>query len=56
MIQVFTTNTPASRAGPELTTQFSEWKKSFERGINIISIHTNSNQYGWMLTVLYECR
>jgi hypothetical protein len=61
MIKVFTSgNFPYARdtqpsAGDDLTQQFQTWVKTFEpNGIKIESIHTNSNEYGWMLTVLYS--
>jgi hypothetical protein len=55
MIKVFTTdNEPNNnKAGDDLTSQFNSWIASNEP-IEIISIHTNSNSYGWMLTILYK--
>jgi hypothetical protein len=61
MIKVFTSGeSPSGRqtrpsAGNDLTQQFEEWVKTFEpNSIKIESIHTNSNSWGWMLTVLYN--
>lgn len=39
-------------AGEDLTTQFDEWFA--DRDIEIINFHTNSNKYGWSLTVHYK--
>ena len=56
MIKVFTTDKSPYSAGNDLTSQFENWQKTFDMGkpIKIISVHTNSNKYGWMLTVVYE--
>jgi len=65
MIKVFTSEKPPyarnyaqgaqPSAGDDLTQQFETWAKTFEpNGIKIESMHTNSNKYGWMLTVLYS--
>jgi hypothetical protein len=63
MIKVFTSGNsayPSKRdgvvvevsAGTDLTDQFEEWFA--ERRVSIVSFHTNSNKYGWSLTVQYE--
>ena len=55
MIVVFTTASTAQNAGEDLTTQFEEWKKSLgHECIEIINFHTNSNNFGWMLTIHYK--
>jgi hypothetical protein len=62
MIKVFTSGNsayPTKRdstvieisAGEDLTSQFDEWVG--DRDITIVNFHTNSNQYGWSLTVHY---
>jgi hypothetical protein len=54
MIKVFTTDKSPQHAGDELTRQFETWMASFAPGeIEIISFHTNSNKFGWSLTVHY---
>lgn len=52
MIKVFTSGKEAYSAGEDLTTQFDEWFA--DRDIEIINFHTNSNKYGWSLTVHYK--
>jgi hypothetical protein len=54
MIKVFTTGKDPGSAGDELTRQFEEWKNSFAREIEVLSINSNSNKYGWMLIVNYK--
>ena len=62
MIKVFTSGKDASvatrngevvdiSAGEDLTAQFNDWFA--DRDLEIINFHTNSNQYGWSLTVHY---
>lgn len=53
MIKVFTTGESPLHAGNALTTMFEEWIKT-NPYIKIVNMHTNSNKYGWMLTVHYE--
>jgi hypothetical protein len=63
MIKVFTSGNnayPSKRdgvivevsAGEDLTVQFDEWFA--DRDLEIINFHTNSNKYGWSLTVHYK--
>jgi hypothetical protein len=55
MVKVFSTSFGADTAGHELTKQFNDWKESFgPNSIEIENIHTTSNSYGWMLTVVYK--
>ena len=53
MIQVFTTGSGPENAGDNLTGQFNEWYKHVGK-VTIISAHTNSNKFGWMLTIHYK--
>jgi len=55
MIKVFTSGKDSNNAGEDLTSQFEEWKNSFSPNrIEIKGVHTNSNKFGWMLTIHYE--
>ena len=54
-VKVFTTGNSANAAGETLTNMIEEWRKSFERGIDIIAIHSNSNKFGWMVVITYKC-
>lgn len=55
MIIVFTTGMSANEAGQDLTKQFEDWKNSLNHEcIEIINLHTTSNNFGWMLTVHYK--
>lgn len=56
MIKVFTTNEGPenNRAGNKLTEMFETWRNSLATNLEVISFHTNSNKYGWSLTVLYK--
>lgn len=57
MIKVFTTEHEPKTAGDILTDKFEEWVKTFEPNtIEIINLHTNSNKYGWMLTIHYKIK
>lgn len=52
-IKVFTSNEDAETAGDVLTAQIELWKASYTRGLMINNIHTNSNEYGWMIVITY---
>jgi hypothetical protein len=55
MIKVFTSVKNSVYVGDDLTSQFEEWKNSFSPNrIEIKGFHTNSNKFGWMLTIHYE--
>lgn len=55
MIKVFTTEKGPNYAGEDLTNQFDSWlAEGFENKIEIISMHSNSNKYGWMLVINYK--
>lgn len=54
MIKVFTTNLDSSKAGDELTRLYEEWISSLKNIISIKNVHSNSNEHGWMLVILYE--
>jgi len=54
MIKVFTTGVGPLTAGDALTKEYNDWVQTLVKKIEIISIHTSSNKYGWMLTVLYK--
>ena len=54
MVKIFSTNYGPLRAGDELTRQFKEWKTGFEPNtIEVLNMHSTSNKYGWMLTIVY---
>lgn len=54
MIKVFTTGEGPYSAGGCLTKQFESWEAGFDNGIEIISIESSSNKYGWMLVIHYK--
>lgn len=54
MIKVFTTNESSLNAGTCLTKKFESWVESLTTSIEIINIHSNSNNYGWMLVIQYK--
>ena len=55
MIQVFSTGRGGSEAASYLNEQLEEWKKGFgNNSIEIISFHTTSNKWGFMLTIHYK--
>lgn len=57
MIKVFTTEHSPKTAGDDLTDKFKEWQKTFEPNIiEIVNMHTNSNKFGWMLTIHYKIK
>lgn len=58
MIKVFTTNVSAGSnlAGEKLTEQFNKWvesRKQEKMRVDIVSMHSNSNKFGWMLVIQY---
>lgn len=55
MIKVFTTGKVPETAGDDLTNKFQEWVKTFEPNtIEVLAIDSNSNKFGWMLTIHYK--
>jgi len=54
VIKVFTTSSSPDRAGNDLTNQYDAWLSNLGYKIEIISIHSNSNKYGWMLVIQYK--
>jgi hypothetical protein len=55
MIKVFTSGHEPETAGNDLTHQFESWVASFAPNtVEIESVHTNSNKWGWMLTITYK--
>ena len=54
-IKVFT-YTNAKEAGDWFTEQIAEWMVTApdEYFFDIKNVHTNSNQYGWMIVITYE--
>jgi len=57
MIKVFTSdeNPGDNEAGMDFTKQIDKWLSSYAANRpNIINIHTNSNQYGWMIVIQYD--
>ena len=55
MIKVFTTDSNAGNnsAGNQLTDLFDNWKSNLGYEIEIVSMHSNSNRFGWMLVIQY---
>lgn len=54
MIKVFTTNEGAGSAGDRLTKQYTEWYDELDNAIEIKTISSNSNKYGWMMIIHYK--
>jgi hypothetical protein len=53
-IKVFTSGTEPKQAGNELTKMCNDWIDGLDSPIEIISTHSNSNKWGWMLVVTYK--
>ena len=56
MIKVFTSSVSPTdnEAGTDFTKMIELWINGFATKIHIKNIHTNSNEYGWMVVVHYE--
>lgn len=54
MIKVFTSGEIPLKAGDVFTNMISEWEKSLGSSIEMKSIHTNSNKFGWMIVIHYD--
>ena len=56
MIRVFTsTETPhRNSAGEHFQEMIDNWLSTQPSSIKITNIHSNSNQYGWMIIIQYE--
>ena len=57
-IKVFACGADPRSAGDDLTNQFEHWKADKFGGskgeLAIASTSTTSNNYGWMITILYK--
>lgn len=58
-VKVFTSDKDPdhNEAGSDLTNMFNDWfekEHAKNNTLEIISMHTNSNKYGWMLTIMYR--
>ena len=56
-VKVFTTDIKGINPdcdGEELTEKCNKFLES-DNTFRLVSVHTNSNKYGWMLTIVYEC-
>jgi len=54
MIKVFTTGDGAGKAGGNLNNQYAEWYDELDNAIEIKTISSNSNKYGWMMIIHYK--
>jgi hypothetical protein len=52
-VKVFSSSKEPVSAGSYLDETISKWISKFPYGIEIKSIHTNSNNYGWMIVIHY---
>jgi hypothetical protein len=56
MIKVFTSdeNPDNNNAGNDFTQMIDKWLSTQPSSTKITNIHSNSNQYGWMIIIQYE--
>lgn len=54
MVKVFTTGSGPGSADDKLNNAFTKWRETQPSSLKVLSVHSNSNQYGWMLVVHYE--
>ena len=56
MIKVFTSdeNPDNNTAGNDFTKMTDKWLETMPSSTKITNIHSNSNQYGWMIVIQYE--
>ena len=56
MIKVFTSdeNPDNNSAGNDFTQMIDKWLSTQSSSTKITNIHSNSNQYGWMIVIQYE--
>ena len=51
-IKVFTSSYASDLAGTRLTEKIETWQST--HSVEIISQHTNSNNNGWMVSIMYK--
>ena len=56
MIKVFTSGKGPSNnaAGNDFQEMIDEWMCTLSPNTKITNIHSNSNEYGWMIVIQYE--
>lgn len=56
MIKVFTSNVSpdGNVAGDNFTQMIDKWLSTQSTSTKITNIHSNSNEYGWMIIIQYE--
>ena len=56
MIKVFTSNVSpdGNAAGDSFTQMIDKWLSTQPTSTKITNIHSNSNEYGWMIIIQYE--
>jgi hypothetical protein len=56
MIKVFTSGKGPSNnaAGNDFQEMIDEWIGTLSPNVKIVNIHSNSNEYGWMIVIQYE--
>lgn len=56
MIKVFTSdcNPDNNEAGNDFQQMIDKWLTTMPSATRITNIHSNSNQYGWMIVIQYE--
>lgn len=56
MLKVFTSdeNPGNNEAGDDFTKIIDKWLSTMPSATRITNIHSNSNQYGWMIVIQYE--
>jgi hypothetical protein len=56
MIKIFTSdeNPGDNTAGNDFTQMIDKWLSTQPSSTKITNIHSNSNQYGWMIVIQYE--
>lgn len=56
MIKVFTSDIDPGNnaAGTQFQQMIDKWLETLPSATKITNIHSNSNQYGWMIIIQYE--
>lgn len=53
-IKVFASDKDPRSVGDDLTNQIEKWQSTLTSQIEIVSVHSNSNGYGWMVVLTYK--
>lgn len=53
-IKIFASDKNPVNVCDDLTGQIEKWQTTLPNQIEIVNVHSNSNDYGWMIVITYR--